>query len=97
MLRHFDGLKEALKAIYPQHSWEAEKFVITKHAAPGFWVDKQNLLNELDRAEKALGIKQVCLTNFRHAGVGRGRAGGGGGGRGNWHEKAELGFTPSYR
>jgi len=66
LFRRYPSLIDALKAVYPETSWEKEfmasTFVpaVTGTRQPtNFWKEKSNLLKALDEAELKIGIKQV--------------------------------------
>ena len=63
LFRYYKSLYHALKAIYPEFSWEVSRFAALGNAPHAYWKDKQNWLAALDKAEQRIGIKQVLLPS----------------------------------
>lgn len=58
---HFPSLEEALRVLYSDYPWESTRFVERKSSGPlKYWHNQSNLLKALERAEKRMGIQQVC-------------------------------------
>jgi len=56
---------DALQQVYPEYSWQLERFVDDGRATPGYWkANTSHIASALDRAERRLGITQVLLCSF---------------------------------
>ena len=53
-------LRQVVQAAYPEHPWEESRFIEMTKSPAGYWQQKDNLFNAIDKAEAALGIQQVC-------------------------------------
>ena len=59
LFTYYSSLEEVLRAVYPSHPWESSKFLAGNRKKKGIELTKSQLLETLDKAEKAIGIKQV--------------------------------------
>jgi len=59
---YYQSISEALSRIYPEFSWEVDRFVEDGTTPKGFWKENQNLMKALDVATARLGIKQVQFS-----------------------------------
>ena len=58
------SLRALVQRLYPEYPWVAEKFVDKERVSAGYWLDKSNLMKEIEGAERSLGIKHVRLISF---------------------------------
>jgi len=64
LFTYYPSLGHALKANYPDYSWEPARFIEEGTAPHGFWQNKTNLLDALNRTEAKLGIEKVIISKF---------------------------------
>ena len=58
LFKRYSKLSDLLKAVYPDHPWDMERFGETQY---GYWTNVNNVLKELTKAEKKLGIIDVSI------------------------------------
>jgi len=59
LFNYYSTLENALRSIYPEYPWDTFKFWDANRVPHGHWKDKDNIVNVLERAEKAIGIQRV--------------------------------------
>mgnify|MGYP001077762452 FL=1 len=59
MLLRNSTLPQVLARVYPEYSWDCDKFIENGRIPFKHWQNNANLLRALDRAEKKLGIEKV--------------------------------------
>ena len=63
LFRYYPSLVAALKALYPQYEWDAQRFVGESRAPLGYWKETPNLIARLEQVEKRLDIRQVKIIS----------------------------------
>lgn len=62
LLVYHKTLQNALRAIYPDHTWDSSKFTSIADRVPQYhWAQEANVKEALARAERQLGITQVMI------------------------------------
>ena len=63
VLKNYKSLADALKAIYPEYDWQDASFKIPGGGTSiAYWKNIDNVIKQLDIAEKELAITKVCQT-----------------------------------
>ena len=66
MLKWYPSLREALQTLYPEHSWQPSEFLKNskKKMPDGYWSDRQNQREIIERIGRELGVNEVPPSFF---------------------------------
>lgn len=59
LFKQHSSLEDALRAAYPEFSWQSMRFLGAAKRPSGHWRDHSNVMKALDAAEERIGIRQV--------------------------------------